>query len=388
MMNPFKAIKPIYVALFLLFDVEVFFAALAGNNPAMDECYYQPAAVASLHGVAANIEHPPLVKLLMGGGIAVFGDGWFGWRLLSIVCGVISVALIYLISRRYFSERLATFCAGLSCLSVVFVLMGSFAMLDMPCLMFSLMGLYLALRGKFLWSGLAFGLGFLCKELALIMFLATAVFLFYKKVPWKKLAVFGAVAVVVAVGGVWLYDLAYQPVAGAVAVSNPLEHFRLMVVWQLNLNGERAPNLSQWYPPVSWVTPFGANALNPLSWLWGQDMAGHFLFNFRAASSPVVEYLMFPLLFALPVVFAKWRSDVALLSWLWVAASFLPWFLVGFVVLMEGNFYIVYSVPFLAIGCGYMYSLIKRRWLRYGLAVTQLAVGLAFFLYYFPLPLF
>jgi hypothetical protein len=54
----------------------------------------------------------------------------------------------------------------------------------------------------------------------------------------------------------------------------------------------------------------------------------------------------------------------------------------------EGNFYVVYAVPFLAIGCAYGYSLIENRKLKYSLAIIQLAVGLAWFLFYFPVRLF
>ena len=386
--NPLKDFKPVYVVLLCFFFVVVFFAALAGNNHVLDECYYTYSAVDSVHGVASNIEHPPLVKLLMGASIAVIGDYWLGWRLVSIVSGLVSVAFVYLIGRQFFSERLATFCAGLCCLSLVFVFLGSFGMLDMPCLAFGLTGLYAALKSRYVVGGLLFGLSFLCKELAVLMFLVTLVYLFYLKVSWRKLFVFGGVGVAVAFIGVWIYDLIYMPVAGGFLITNPLDHFWLMVVWQLNLNGVRAPVSSMWFPPLGWVSPFGANALNPLSWLWGKDVAGNLLFSFRCVSSPFVEWLTFPLLAALPVVWWFKKNSAALLCWLWVGASFLPWLLAGFFVRMEANFYIGFAVPFIALGCGCLYSQIKSRRLKYALAITQLVGGIVFFLLYFPIPLF
>jgi predicted membrane-bound dolichyl-phosphate-mannose-protein mannosyltransferase len=389
MLSLFKGFKPIYLLLFILFDVLVFFAALAGNRFIFDEVYYLPSSVDTLHGVASNIEHPPLVKLVLAVSIGLFGDGWFGWRLPIVLCALVSVGLVYLIGRHFsFSERLSTFCAGLCCLSLVFLLMGATAMLDMPTLMFGLAGLYLALKNRFVLSGLAFGLCFLCKELAVLMFGVTLLYLVFQRVSWRKLLPFCGVAVAVAFVGVWLYDLVFQPFAGDVAITNPLDHFWLMIVWQLNLNGVRAPDLTQWYPPLSWVSPFGENAFNPLRWLWGMDTAGHYIFNFRGQVSVVVEYLTFPLLALLPIVYWLKRSKVALLSWLWVGATFLPWLLAGFFVRTEANFYIMYAVPFLAVGCGYLYTLLKNRKLKYGLALTQLVVGLVWLLYYFPLPLF
>ena len=385
----FLKFKPVFFVLLFLFAASVFFAALAGNHAAMDEVYYLPAARDTLGGVASNVEHPPLVKVILAGSIVVFGDGWLGWRLPIVLSALASVFLVYLVGRRFgFGERLAAFSAGLTCLSVIFVLTGSFAMLDMPTLAFGLAGAFFALRGNYAVSGLLFGLCFLCKELAVLMFGAVLLYLFVMKVPWKKLVVFSGLAVAVAFFGVWIYDLIFVPIAGGVVIGDPLEHFWLMVVWQLNLNGVRAPALSGWYPPLGWVSPFGENAFNPLSWLWGRDAVGNLLFSFRAMPSPVVEYLTFPLLAVLPIAYWVKRNGVALLSWLWIAATFLPWLLAGLFVRMEGNFYVVYAVPFLALGCGYLYTLIKNRKLRYGLAISQLAVGLVWFLIYFPIPLF
>jgi dolichyl-phosphate-mannose-protein mannosyltransferase len=382
-------INPIFIILFILFDLLIFFAALAGDRYVFDECYYCVSSVDTLHGVASNIEHPPLVKMILAVSIGLFGDNWFGWRVPIVLSALVAVGLVYLVCRHFnFSERLSAFCAGLGCLSLVFLLMGSTAMLDMPTLMFCLAGLYFAVKNRFVLSGLLFGLAFLCKELAVLMFGVTLLFLVFQRVSWRKLLTFCVVAVVVALGGVWIYDLTFQPMAGEVVITNPLEHFWLMIVWQLNLNGVRAPSLTQWYPPVSWVSPFGENAFNPLRWLWGMDNAGNYIFNFRGQSSIVVEYLMFPLLALLPLLYWLKRQKVALLSWLWISATFLPWLLAGFFVRTEANFYVMYSVPFLAVGCGYLYSLIKNRKLKYGLALIQLTVGLVWLLYYFPLPLF
>jgi hypothetical protein len=144
---------------------------------------------------------------------------------------------------------------------------------------------------------------------------------------------------------------------------------------------------SAWYPPVAWVSPFGENAWVPLRWIW-LTVGDKTYYSWMCQPNAAVEYLMFPLLFALPVVYWFKRNAVALLSWLWIGFSFLPWFIVGFFVRTEANFYVVYSIPFLVIGCAYLYSLVKNRKLRWGLAFAQLGVGLIFFLVYFPIPLF
>jgi len=53
------------------------------GKPYFDEVHYLPAARALLElSHLANPEHPPLGKALIALGIAVFGDGPLGWRIV------------------------------------------------------------------------------------------------------------------------------------------------------------------------------------------------------------------------------------------------------------------------------------------------------------------
>jgi 4-amino-4-deoxy-L-arabinose transferase-like glycosyltransferase len=320
------------------------------------------------------------VKLIVGGAIAVGGDNWLMWRLPIIAFSLVAVGLTYLIARRFLSEKLSLFATGLVSLSTIFMLVGSCSILDMPCIAFGLAGLLFALRGKYGLSGLLFGLSFLCKELAVVMFGATLVYLAVTKVGKWRLLWFAGVAGLVAFFGLWIYDLGWN-LSAAYGITNPVEHLWVVVAYQLKLNGVvRASTEYPWYAPWTWVTPFGENALVPLKWIsWENGWA------WRCQPNAAVEYLMFPLLAILPVAYWIKRNSVALLSWLWISFSFLPWLVAGLFVRTEANFYVVYSVPFLAIGCAYLYSRIGNRKLRYGLAVSQLAVAAGFFLYYYPI---
>src|SRR5687768_13930199 len=51
--------------------------------------------------------HPPLGKWLIGGGIEVFGFDAFGCRVVSVVAGVLSIVLLYLIARKLLGSTLA-----------------------------------------------------------------------------------------------------------------------------------------------------------------------------------------------------------------------------------------------------------------------------------------
>jgi predicted membrane-bound dolichyl-phosphate-mannose-protein mannosyltransferase/Gpi18-like mannosyltransferase len=51
--------------------------------------------------------HPPLAKLLIAAGIVLFGDHPWSWRIGNALCGIVLVALTYMLGRRMFGSRLA-----------------------------------------------------------------------------------------------------------------------------------------------------------------------------------------------------------------------------------------------------------------------------------------
>ncbi len=58
------------------------------NTPIFDEQHYVNDAKKILsENTTARTEHPPLGKLIITGGIAIFGDNPIGWRFFSIVFG-------------------------------------------------------------------------------------------------------------------------------------------------------------------------------------------------------------------------------------------------------------------------------------------------------------
>jgi predicted membrane-bound dolichyl-phosphate-mannose-protein mannosyltransferase len=146
-----------------------------------DEQYYVPAAHNYLHGGGLlNPEHPPLGKWFIAAGIAVFGDNAAGWRIPSVLFGIASIFLFYLIcaqlvrneattpdsqKRSWFTMTtfvpvFATFLFAFENLSFA---QAGIAMLDVFYLTFMLAGFLFYLRGKYIWCGVAMGLSMLCK---------------------------------------------------------------------------------------------------------------------------------------------------------------------------------------------------------------------------------
>ena len=68
----------------------------------MDEVYYVPAAQTLLSGEKCapyadncNLEHPFLSKAFIAAGIAIFGNGVFGWRIFEVLLGTFSIPLLF-----------------------------------------------------------------------------------------------------------------------------------------------------------------------------------------------------------------------------------------------------------------------------------------------------
>lgn len=332
-----------------------------------------------LHGVASNFEHPPLVKGIVAVFIAFLGNDWVAWRLPIILFSLLATVLTYKIAREFLSERSATFASAMMTLSVIFMFLGSIAILDIPSLALGLLGIYLALKNHYGWSGFAFALSFLCKELAVLMFLATLFYLYFKRAKGKQILFLFIVAFFISLLGLWIYDLIYMPTVNGVIIHNPVAHLYYMIMHYFTLI-----RIHEWYPPISWVTPFGNNALTPMTlllWYRGDSLIARWVIQ----PNPAIEYFMLPLLIILPILYRKRKEALSLLSWLWLSITYLPWFAVGFFIKTEINSYIIYSVPFLAIGSTYLWTTIKNRKLKYTLAMLQFAIGLIWFIYYFAI---
>jgi dolichyl-phosphate-mannose-protein mannosyltransferase len=97
-----------------------------------DETHYVPAARSLLDfAMLPNPEHPPLGKLLIALGIALFGDGPFGWRAMSALAGAVLVASGVMAARWLFLRRPAAVMTGiLLLLSQTLFIQARIAMLD------------------------------------------------------------------------------------------------------------------------------------------------------------------------------------------------------------------------------------------------------------------
>lgn len=71
------------------------------NSMYFDEIYHARTAYEFLNGLTAyETTHPPLGKLFIAAGVAVFGMNPFGWRIAGTLFGIAMVPLVYLFARK------------------------------------------------------------------------------------------------------------------------------------------------------------------------------------------------------------------------------------------------------------------------------------------------
>lgn len=88
------------------------------NGTYFDEIYHARTAYEYLHGLHTyETTHPPLGKIIMSVGIAIFGMTPFGWRFMGTLLGVLMLPVIYLLARDISKNRLL---AGFACFLFAF----------------------------------------------------------------------------------------------------------------------------------------------------------------------------------------------------------------------------------------------------------------------------
>ena len=138
------------------------------NSSYFDEIYHARTAWEHLNNVVPyEISHPPLGKIILSAGIALFGMSPFGWRFSGTLFGVLMLPVMYVFIKKMFGSRRAAVCG-----TIVFAtdfmhfVQTRIATIDTYAVFFILLMylfMYLFLTEEKLWmlalSGIAFGLG-------------------------------------------------------------------------------------------------------------------------------------------------------------------------------------------------------------------------------------
>jgi 4-amino-4-deoxy-L-arabinose transferase-like glycosyltransferase len=326
----------------LIFDEEYYVNAarvIDGIHPPAGASY----ADAPLHD-DPNAEHPQLAKLIIAGGIELFGDDPWGWRIGSVIFGLIALVAMYaLVRAARGSPWLAVGASGVMALDNLMLIHGRIATLDVYFVATALVAAVFYVRGWTLASGIALGVA-ACMKLealavipAFVLYEGFAVAWAYGSAPvWRTLRarVMPLLAMVImslatVLLGVWLMDVlvpAYDPGTHIVYAGSPFTHIAHMLSYAAELKAiPNATGISS--TPLQWLVDqvpidYARVAVNSIA--GDKTVASRALFAATGEINPFVIFLALPALFA--AIAAAWseRDRVAALGVAWCVGTFIP----------------------------------------------------------------
>jgi dolichyl-phosphate-mannose-protein mannosyltransferase len=322
-----------------------------------DEAYYVNAArvIDGIHPPAGdpyagaplhkdpNAEHPQLAKLIIAGGIELFGDNPWGWRIGSVIFGMLAIVAMYALVRAAGgSPWLAVGAAGVMALDNLMLIHGRIATLDIYYIAMVLVAAVFYVRGSPLIAGVALGVGSCMKLIALGVIPA---FILYEAfiIVWarhgspgvwptlrartRSLLVMVAAAIATLLLGVWVMDLlvpAYAPGTHVTYAGSPFTHIAHMLSYAASLKATpNATGISS--SPLQWLLDqkpidYYRVAVNSIS--GGKIVASRAIFQARGEVNPFVIFLAIPALFV--AIASAWyeRDRVAALGAAWCVGTF------------------------------------------------------------------
>ncbi len=324
-----------------------------------DEHYYVHDARAVLHGGLAGTPeepwrpsgvrsdaHPDLAKLAIAAGIAVLGDGPWGWRLPAALAGIAVVALVFPLARRLgLSDEWSLAALVLAAADPMLMLESRIAVLDMFVALCTVLSVYLGLRfvqsGFRLWwlvaCAAALGAAVACKWSGLLAALAVLVVVLPPLVRHGRGAVRpAAVLAVVVLVPPAVYLLSSVPYfAAGHGLGDWLQLQEHMATFGWGVQGDRVFAS----PPASW--PF---VVEPIWYKWSDGSEGTVgllaIGNFLLWWAGVAAWVVFGLL---AVLRRDWRLGITPAL---VAVLYLPWLLTS---RQTYIYYMVPVVPFIAV---------------------------------------
>jgi dolichyl-phosphate-mannose--protein O-mannosyl transferase len=433
-----KRVNVVHILLFVL--ACHLFIMSTPDTFAFDESHYVPAAKNTVNFIAANAEHTPLSKVVIGWSIQMFGDWWFGWRITPVLFSTLTVLFVYLISKEFMNRKYSLFAAAFIGFDMLFFINGSIAILDAQAVFFAVAGVWLLLKKRYAYSAVFFGVGILSKETSVLIMVGSLLFLgvnyFAKNTSFsskfhkpqtktlKTFVMFSILLFAIVFGGVYAYDIVYKPassvvaqtqvaatvivdgngsaittnyvttnVTNSIAITNPIQHFIFAFQYYAGLTPTINPAPQDFRPAWSWALPL-VNAVNPPQYFGVTVSAGEKVWN-------TVSYLSQPsypvTIFIVPTLalcgYLLWKRQLEGFGSFyigWVTATYLPWiFFSLFIQKMTFNYYFMYTTPILALGAPWFISKLKLQdKYKTFILLSLLVIVVGYFMYYFPINLF
>lgn len=293
----------------------------------------------------------------------LLGDNAFGWRIPSVIFGSIAVLAFYLLMKRLATYKIvpliATFLFSFD--NMVFI-QSRIAILDIFALTFMLLGLYWYYSGHSYLSAIGMSLSALTKITGvagiLIIIVVHAIRFATGRTKGKSWGNFFSwfekyflIYVVSFFVLLWIMDTLW------VGFSNPFKHIEFILSYSANLVSQ-CPNgiiSCPWQWLANQVTiPYLVVNVQVTS---GGSTSSYTSVSFLGAMNPAILYLTIPALLYAAYSYHKERSDLTLLSIVWFAATYLPYYPA---IIIDQRvtylFYLLAAVPAICAALAHMIS--------------------------------
>jgi predicted membrane-bound dolichyl-phosphate-mannose-protein mannosyltransferase len=298
-----------------------------------------PYANAAL-GTDPNSEHPQLAKLLIAGGIELFGDGPVAWRLPSVVLGTLAILGMFVLVRcAGGGPWLGLGAAALMAADNLLLVHGRIGTLDISATTAMIWGVALYLRDRPILAGAVIGVGASAKEVAPYILFALALLEFLRWWPARsegrvrliRLAgcvVASAVTFLVMLQVMGWIAAPYSPQTGKLVPGGAFGHAGHMLSYAAGQTSPHGPRGIASYPwdwllDIKSITYLRINPGRPTTALNQVEPAVHFI----GLISPPILLLAIPaLLYAGVGVVRRRRSanEVGVVGLAWFLGTYLP----------------------------------------------------------------
>jgi hypothetical protein len=401
----------IFFLLFIILFLHIAVISFPSHDTVFDEVYYLQSARDSNNLNATNLEHTPLSKILYGVSILTIGENALGWRIVPVICSVLSILFIYLISKNFMSPRKALFVSSLLAFETLFFVNTSIAILESPAIMFSLLGFYMFLTKYNKLSAVVFGLAFLCKETTILIPIALMIYTTTSSLTFKKylkpllgytLIIFSLLFITTSVVGLAIYDQVYHPtLPSGHVLSNGVDNILYITSYFGQTTQRDWSEVAIHRPAWTWTLPFPETFHPPMYrdvTVYHRVQVGgepgitvtsevvFFKVEWFSMQSLPIALMFFPIIIiCLWNIKRKVKVSYSLLSLSLLLTTWTPWLLLGTKALF--NYYFVLTIPFICFSMPLLWDTVKNDKVRHSLMAIQFILVLVFFIYYFPINL-
>jgi len=339
-----------------------------------------------------NKEHPPLAKLMIALSMRVLGDNAMGWRLPSLIFGIFSIFIFYLlmkrISRNLKFSLLATFLYSFD--NLVFV-HSRIAVLDIFVLTFMLLGFYWYFGNRTNLAAISMGMGTLCKIGGFYGFLTLAAYHFLReiyrgkqkekqKIRWyDKLGWLERFTIIYGLTVFVLLFLLDRLFAG---YENPIDHLIFIAQYTAGLIREKPVDIESY--PWQWLLnevkiPYLSSGVQYK--VGEQVVSEKTTVLFLGAMNPLIIYLCLPVMAYVTYKYWKKGGAISLFILVWFASTYLPFYPLSIIVhRIMYIFYFLNTVP--AVCAAVAYILVDRKAPHFVIILYAVGVVAGFFALY------